>query len=132
MQRSCQSAEEIDCFPSVPRGLIHSDLAWSNIISTANGGVALVDFEGAGVGPPVIDLVETTTYYLVHGPSGSGALRAQDARAFYTGYRERRHLSADEIASFQAAHMYHQLYYLADSLGREDFCFVRRYLFSVK
>ena len=90
-----------------------------------DGVLMLVDFEGGGIGPAVIDLVEVTTY-LCTGPSGSGPLREDAAIHFYRGYRTHRELDAAEVAAFSEAHLYHQLYYLADSLSRGDFGFVDR------
>jgi Ser/Thr protein kinase RdoA (MazF antagonist) len=120
-----KTAGRLDDFPSAPRCLIHTDLAWGNLLQTADGCLLLVDFEGAGVGPAVVDLVEVTTY-LCRGPSASGPLQADAARAFYEGYAEHRRLTADEIDLFPQAHFYHQFYYLANSLGRGDYDFIRR------
>lgn len=120
-----RTAEQLDAFPSAPRCLIHTDLAWSNVLRTPEDCLLLVDFEGAGVGPAVVDLVEVTTY-LCRGPSASGPLRVDAARAFYDGYAEHRRLASDEIGMLPPAHFYHQLYYLANSLGRGDYDFIRR------
>ncbi|GEM_PF-2658064 len=120
-----KTAERLDNFPSAPRCLIHTDLAWGNVLRAFDGRLLLVDFEGAGVGPAVVDLVEVTTY-LCRGPSASGPLRADAARAFYEGYAEHRRLTSNEVDLFPQAHFYHQLYYLANSLGRGDYDFIRR------
>ncbi len=125
MEVFCETALELDDFPSVPRSLIHTDLAWSNIIELDEGHVALIDFEGAGVGPPIIDLVEVTTY-LTLGPSGSGSLREEQAQAFYDGYRKQRRLTAEELDAFPEAHLFHQVYHLANALGRGDYGFIDR------
>lgn len=125
LEEFCERAARLDDFRSVPRGIIHSDLAWSNLVEIGEESVGLIDFEGAGVGPPVVDLVEVTTY-LVAGPSGSGPLLLEHARAFYEGYRSRRQLTAEELAAFTPEHLYHQLYHLANALERDDYDFIDR------
>ena len=125
LESFCELVKGLDELLSVPRTLIHSDLAWSNVIRRADGCFMLVDFEGGGIGPPVVDLVEVTTY-LCRGPGASGSLLEDAAKAFYKGYRAYRQLNATEISAFGSAHTYHQLYYLANSLGRKDFDFIRR------
>ena len=118
-------AEPLDDFASAPRCLIHTDLAWGNLLWTADGHPLLTDFEGAGAGPAVVDLAEVTTY-LCRGPSASGPLQTDAARAFYEGYAEHRRLTSDEIGLFPQAHVYHQLSYLANALSRGDYDFIRR------
>jgi Ser/Thr protein kinase RdoA (MazF antagonist) len=121
----CAAAQELDDFPLAPRSLIHSDLAWGNVVARSDERCLLVDFEGAGIGPPVIDLVEVTTY-LCQGPSSFGPLMEDAARAFYRGHSANRRLSPEEAELFPRAHFFHQLYYLENSLGRGDYDFVRR------
>lgn len=125
LERFCEAAGQLDDLPEAPRSLIHSDLAWSNVVMAQNGQLLLVDFEGAGFGPPVVDLVEVTTY-LCQGPSASGPLMEDAARAFYCGYREHRTMGAIEIGLLERAHLFHQLYYLENSLTRGDYDFIHR------
>ena len=99
-------------FDSVPRTLIHTDLAWGNVMADASGRLVLVDFEGAGVGPPVVDLVEITTYLTDTG-SGAAELDEAGARSFFAGYAQERRLTPEELDAFPAAHRYHQLWCLA-------------------
>jgi len=120
-----EMANELQELESVPRTLIHSDLAWGNVIQNLYGDFILVDFEGGGIGPPVMDLVEVTTY-LCQGPSASGNLQKDAAIQFYQGYAKHRKLYSSEVAVFPQAHLYHQLYYLANSLQRDDFSFIDR------
>ena len=72
-----------------------------------------------------MDLVEVTTK-LCGGPSASGPLNEEATYSFYRGYRTHRCLSDLEIASFLDAHLFHQLYFLVDSLRRGDFDYLRR------
>ena len=72
-----------------------------------------------------MDLVEVTTK-LCQGPSASGQLDTEAIHCFYGGYREHRGLSAAEIDSFPDAHLFHQRYFLADSLGRNDLGYIER------
>ena len=125
LERFIEFADQLDDLPEAPRSLIHSDLAWSNVVMARNGQLLLVDFEGAGFGPAVVDLVEVTTY-LCRGPSASGPLMEDAARAFYRGYREHRALCTVEIELLERAHLFHQLYYLENSLTRGDYDFLRR------
>ena len=125
LERFWQRAGQLDALPSVPRAIIHTDLAWSNAIGIDDGRIALIDFEGAGIGPPVVDLVEVTTY-LTLGPSGSGPLVTEWTQAFYEGYRRRRLLLAEELAAFPKAHFFHQLFHLANALERGDYGFIER------
>lgn len=120
-----EAAKALELLQSVPRSLIHSDLAWGNVIRNTDGAFMLVDFEGGGTGPPVMDLVEVTTY-LCRGPSASGDLQEDAAIQFYQGYAKHRKLDTSEVVAFPQAHLYHQLCYLANSLGRNDFDFIAR------
>jgi Ser/Thr protein kinase RdoA (MazF antagonist) len=117
-------AARLDEMPGLRRVLLHSDITWKNVLRTG-GRLAFVDFEGAGIGPAVMDLVEVTTK-LCQGPSGSGPLMEDSARAFYGGYVSLRPLSKDETTVFEDAHFFHQFYYLSDSLIRQDFDFINR------
>lgn len=103
---------ELPSFEDLPRSLIHTDLAWSNLLQDAAGQLWLVDFEGAGVGPLVVDLVEVTTY-LTDVEGGVAKLDTEGARSFYEGYTSARRLAAQELDAFPAAHRYHQLWCLA-------------------
>ncbi len=121
----CDIALRLDDLPAVPRTLLHGDLAWSNVLESPDGRLAIIDFEGAGVGPPIVDLVEVTTY-LVLGPSGSGLLLEEHANAFYEGYCSMRKLNSAEMEAFSGAHVFHQLSHLANALEREDYDFIDR------
>jgi Ser/Thr protein kinase RdoA (MazF antagonist) len=125
MASALEVAHGLDDLGSAPRSLIHSDLACGNVMRAHDDRLLLVDFYGAGVGPPVVDLAEVTTY-LCRGPSASGPLMEESAIAFYAGYAAHRRLTGDEIRLFPAAHLFHQVYYLDDSLSRGDYDFLRR------
>lgn len=120
-----QRADDVGDLAAMPGALVHGDLAWSNVLEVGAGQIALLDFEDSGIGQPIVDLVEVTTY-LVAGPSASGPLRPAQAEAFYAGYRESRVLTDDELAHFAAAHFFHQLVHLENALGRGDHDFIRR------
>ena len=123
VRRFLDMAGGLDVLKQIPRAMIHSDLAWGNIMQSPEGKLILVDWEGGGVGPPIVDLVEVTTYLRRSEP---GSLHEGAAAEFYRGYREHRSLTPSELESIEQAHLYHQLYYLADSLTRGDFGFVDR------
>ena len=120
-----EQASKLDDLRSVSRGLIHSNLAWGNVIQDTNGHYLLIDFEGGGIGPRIMDLVEVTTY-LCRGPSAFGPLQGEAAIEFYRGYRDYYRLDSSEEAVFKQAHFFHQVYYLANSLSRDDFDFINR------
>ncbi|MBT4498860.1 MAG: phosphotransferase [Gemmatimonadetes bacterium] len=116
---------QLDGFPALPRVLVHSDITWGNVPRSQDGPLVLIDLEGAGIGPAVMDLVEVTTK-LCLGPSASGPLQTEATMAFYAGYREHRLLSSEEVMTFSDAHFFHQFFYLVNSLQREDFGFIDR------
>ena len=117
-------AQALGYLDSLPRTIVHSDINWGNIVRN-RGQLILIDLEGAGVAPAVMDLVEVTTN-LCAGPSGSGPLDEEAAEAFYRGYRMNRVLAPEEVESLPDAHLFHQVYFLADSLERGDFDFLSR------
>ena len=125
VDRYLARAEKLDDFPKLPRVLVHSDITWGNVLRSQAGPLVLIDLEGAGIAPAVMDLVEVTTK-LCLGPSASGPLQTEAARAFYAGYRDHRLLSLEEVMAFSDAHFFHQFFYLANSLQRADFGYIDR------
>ena len=117
-------ARALSCLWTLPRTIVHSDITWGNVIRN-RGELILIDLEGAGVAPAVMDLVEVTTK-LCGGPSASGPLNEEGAQAFYRGYRVHRTLTPKEVGSFPEAHLFHQLYFLADAIRRDDFDYTNR------
>lgn len=117
-------AESLDYLEGLPRAIVHSDITWGNVVRN-RGELVLIDLEGAGVAPAVMDLVEVTTK-LCEGPSGSGLPNEEASYSFYGGYGTQRTLTVAEIASFPDAHLFHQIYFLADSLQRGDVDYIRR------
>ena len=117
-------ATALDHMEGLPRVLIHSDLTWDNVVRH-RGVLHLIDLEGAGTAPAVMDLAEVTTK-LCRGHSASGPLDEDAARAFYRGYLKHRRLADAEIAALPAAHFFQEIYYLENSLGRGDFDFLNR------
>ena len=117
-------AEAFGYLEDLPRTIVHSDVTWGNVVRT-RAGLTMVDLEGAGLAPAVMDLVEVTTK-LCMGPSGSGPLSQEATYAFYEGYGTVRILSGFEIESLPEVHLFHQLYFLANSLERGDFDFISR------
>ena len=107
------------------RVLIHSDLCWANIVRTNARGLALIDFEGGGSGPAVMDLPEITTQ-LCTGPSGSGPLNVPAAIAFFGTYCDCRTVEDMDADLLAYSHAIHELYFLADALSRGDHSFVAR------
>jgi len=124
VQEYLAKAESLGHLDELPRTIIHSDITWGNVVRN-RGELILIDLEGAGVAPAVMDLVEVTTK-LCEGPSASGPLNTEATYSFYRGYRKHRTLSVVEIDSFPDAHLFHQLYFLADSLEGGDIDYIRR------
>lgn len=115
----------VDPTKKCDRVLIHSDLCWANVIRTIGGGLSVIDFEGGGTAPAVMDLAEVTTQ-LCTGPSGSGPLNIPAANAFFGGYCADRAEVDIDIDLLTYAHAFHELYFLADALVRGDHSFVER------
>ena len=107
------------------RVLIHSDLCWANIVCTPDNSLVMIDFEGGGTAPAVMEFPEVTTQ-LCTGPSGSGPLNIAAAKAFFDGYYSGQGSDDIDIDLLTYAHAFHQLYFLADALTRGDHSFVDR------
>ncbi len=124
VQKHLIEAEALSYLEELPRTIVHSDLTWGNVVRH-NGELILIDLEGAGVAPAILDLVEVTTK-LCKGPSASGPIRTDSTCAFYRGYRTRRTLTDVEVESLPDAHLFHQLYFLANALERGDLDYINR------
>ena len=124
LARYLEEAESLAYFEHLPRVLIHSDLTWDNVVFH-RGVLHLIDLEGAGMAPAVMDLVEVTTK-LCRGHSASGPLDKEATLAFYRGYLKHRRIAETEIAALPAAHFFQEIYYLENSLGRGDYDFLNR------
>jgi Ser/Thr protein kinase RdoA (MazF antagonist) len=85
-------------FPDTPRVLIHNDCHHWNSVATPDGRVVLIDWEGAGLGPAVIDLGFAALSVDTGGIVGQ-IVPADPARldALLAGYRQQHALTSGEL-----------------------------------
>jgi Ser/Thr protein kinase RdoA (MazF antagonist) len=93
-----QTMRRLDRIERLPAAVLHGDCWPANAIRTPDGGMALVDWEGAGSGPPVLEL----GYLLLGAHLGSPQLptmRADEERiaAVVRGYASVRPPTEDEL-----------------------------------
>ena len=86
--------EQLPDFKDLPRVVVHSDLLFHNAIRTPEGPLALIDWDGTGIGSAVQDIGSFFKSYAVS-PAREG-LRTEVATAFLSGYNEIRTLSPSE------------------------------------
>jgi Ser/Thr protein kinase RdoA (MazF antagonist) len=96
MEAACH---ELYRFHDAPRVLIHNDCHHWNSVSTPDGQVVLIDWEGAGLGPAVIDL-GFAALSVDTGGIVAPIIPADPARlnALLAGYRQHHAPSAGELA----------------------------------
>jgi Ser/Thr protein kinase RdoA (MazF antagonist) len=102
--------EVIDRFPSfdgLPRGILHSDACFTNLIETPSGELYLIDWEDAGTAYPLVDLGLVLSYLVTFtardqldwglpAPQDNLIYRPDWGRAFLEAYQSVRPLSAAE------------------------------------
>jgi Ser/Thr protein kinase RdoA (MazF antagonist) len=95
----------------VPRAIVHTDVHFGNAVRTPTGGVVLVDWDDAGVGPAIQDV----GCFLVHHavlPAGGGDLAPDVAAAFLGGYQKARALVGIERRRLPDAMIFGALSYV--------------------
>lgn len=118
----------IDRFPSfanLPRGIIHTDPYFVNLVETPGGALCLIDWEDAGISYPLLDV----GYVLAHlcsftardrriwgvpGPAEGLVSRPDWARAFLSAYEATRPLTAAESSLLPDAVRLSFLAYIVD------------------
>jgi len=73
--RLCDAVGALTLPSDLPTGLVHPDFVLRNIIRDSEGGLAVVDWSGAGVGPRVVSLGCLLWSVGGHGPSLDAAAR---------------------------------------------------------
>jgi Ser/Thr protein kinase RdoA (MazF antagonist) len=100
--------ESLPDFSSLPQAVLHTDLAPANAIRTGAGGLVLIDWEDAGVGPAVIDLGGVLNELI----DESCRYRADRVRAFFGAYTSVRAISRRERARIVDAALFYAVMYL--------------------
>ena len=100
--------EDLPDFKDLPQVLIHSDLLYHNVIRTPNGDLALIDWDGTGLGSAIQDIGYFFKSYAVS--PGADGLRTSIAHAFLAGYTEIRPLSQDEWKAIPDAMIYGSIF----------------------
>ena len=100
--------EDLPDFKDLPQVLIHSDLLYHNVIRTPNGDLALIDWDGTGLGSAIQDIGYFFKSYAAS--PGADGLRTSIAHAFLTGYTEIRPLSQDEWKAIPDAMIYGSIF----------------------
>jgi Ser/Thr protein kinase RdoA (MazF antagonist) len=93
-----------DAAKSLPETVIHGDCWPGNVVRTTDGEVVLVDWDGAGFGPPVLDvgsLLLTCHFNQPNYPSIQPDVTSIEA--IVEGYCQERLLTADEVAVLEDA-----------------------------
>jgi len=111
--------DAVDWCEDLPDVLVHNDCHPGNSVRTPDGRVVLVDWEGAGRGPAVVDL----GFLLVSGEItafGPNRLRPDPRRlaAIVDGYREHRAPELRELERLPSAVRFRSLVAAAGSLAR--------------
>lgn len=107
LERACAG---IDFLEDLPRHVLHGDAHPWNAVAAEAGGAVLIDWDSAGLGPPVVDL----GFLLLSCLGGSFAGPVEDLdegrlRAAARGYASARGLTSQERERLAAAVMYRPL-----------------------
>lgn len=115
-QRLVLAVRDADLLEDLPPCLIHDDCNLGNAVVTPTGEIVLVDWEGAGLGPAVVDLgfLLSSCY-----SKQERRVNTQAVHAIIDGYRLHHDLSAAEIERLRGAVSFRALVLLAC-------CFPRR------
>jgi Ser/Thr protein kinase RdoA (MazF antagonist) len=123
LRRRCaeveDSLERLDWCEALPEVLIHNDCHPGNSVRPPEGEVVLVDWDGAGLGPAVVDLgfllvsCEVTAFAPNRLPADPRRLAA-----VVDGYKDYRTPSADELDRLPSAIRFRSLVAAAGSLAR--------------
>lgn len=114
-QRLVRAVRDVDRLEDLPSCLIHNDCNLGNAVLTPEGEVVLVDWEGAGLGPAVVDLgfLLSSCY-----SRREGRVDTQAVYAVIDGYRRHHSLSAAEIGRLRDAVGFRAMVLLACCLPR--------------
>lgn len=101
-----QSLHTIDSCEDLAFTLVHGDCGLSNAILLPSGQVALIDWDWAGLGPPVIDLGWLLSNCFV---KATQTINPVAIAAVAAGYSQYRQLTAAELARLTDATQFHTL-----------------------
>jgi len=107
LQTSWESISDLD---SVPSALVHTDILYENAVQTPDGGMVLIDWDGAGIGPAVQDV----GYALLnHAVSIEGqALPPDSSVSFLKAYLAERPLDTSEWDALSDALIFASIVYV--------------------
>jgi homoserine kinase type II len=135
----------IDRFPSfenLPRGIIHTDPYFVNLLETPGGALYLIDWEDAGVSYPLLDVGYALAHlcsftardrgkWNVPGPPDGLVSRPDWARAFLDAYQAVRPLTQEESSLLPDAIRLSFLAYIVDwdegALILDNYCRMKLY-----
>lgn len=91
--------EELDLsyLPKIPKGLIHGDFSYTNLITSPEDKLVLLDFDHLCVSYLLTDLVRCHMFY---GFDENGCLLEEKVRDFASSYQSIRCLTSEEIDNF--------------------------------
>jgi Ser/Thr protein kinase RdoA (MazF antagonist) len=106
--------EAIDRCADLPDVLIHNDFQPGNIVQAANGSLTVIDWDGAGRCPAILDLG-----YLISSIHPAGEARPDAARIqeVMKGYSEHYHLSPAELEHLPDAIRFRPITYLTSDFA---------------
>ena len=102
-----EEVQQFDCRPQLPPSLIHNDCNFGNVILTSVGKVALIDWEGAGLGPALLDIGFVLSACF---DKANQHLNTDALCAFIKGYCRSRRLTDGELDSLGDAVRYGATY----------------------
>jgi Ser/Thr protein kinase RdoA (MazF antagonist) len=88
------AVERVDSGEGLPQALIHPDYVLGNVVASASGGLVLVDWTGAGIGPRLWNLA----WFLY----AEGAKSLARVDRVLEGYRQHVELGEDELVRMES------------------------------
>ncbi len=106
--------EKIDRCADLADVLIHNDFQPGNVVQAADGSLTVIDWDGAGRCPAILDLG-----YLISHIHPAGAVRPDGGRirALMVGYSQHYHLSAAELEHLADAIRFRPITYLTSDFA---------------
>ena len=114
---SLQTLQTIATWRDMPMAILHSDANAFNAVRTAGGEIVLIDWDGAGIGPAILDLGYLLVACHAFLPEWPDIVPHQGRiAAIAEGYSAVRTLTAAEMAALPAAIGFRDAFWAAESL----------------
>lgn len=114
---SCNTLTQVTQWATRPRKVLHADPNPSNAIRTVDGAVVLVDWDGAGLGPPLLDLAYLLlTCHIVLPTWPQIHPERELIAAIMQGYSHVRPLPPEEVEALPVALCFNDAVWAAQSI----------------